>query len=203
MDAAKEILAGQFKPGYNYFTITLIGMLPAVALIGIAVYASNRIAPKRVYCVIAGGMIGYLAILILIHVAVIYPLYGGGKMSSTAVIAYLFIPYHSAWAITIGSLVGWMISCIPGIRRPLDPSRCPVCDDQFTGSAISSCTRCGWKKIQSRRRCPCGHIRPVGDITPCPRCGRFHCPKCQYNIEHVDHERCPECGEEIRRANPA
>ena len=152
MDALKEILAGQFKPGYNYFLITLIGMLPAIALIFIAKDVSKRIAPRRVYCVIAGGLIGYLAILILIHAAVIYPLYGGGKMSSTAAIAYLFIPFHSVWTILIGLLIGWLISFSPGIRRPLDPSRCPI---------------------------------------------------CQYDIEHANHERCPECGYKIDIKKPA
>lgn len=197
MDALKEILVGQFKPGHNYFLITLYGMLPAIALISIAKDVSKRIAPRRVYCVIAGGLIGYLAILILIHVAVIYPLYGGGKMSSTAVIAYLFIPFHSVWAILIGLLIGWMISFCPGIRRPLDPSRCPICDDQFSGSGIPSCTRCGWKRKQTWRICPCGHIRPSGELALCPQCGRFRCPICQYDIEHANHECCPECGYKI------
>ena len=29
------------------------------------------------------------------------------------------------------------------------------------------------------------------------------CVKCAYDLREVDHQACPECGEEIRRANPA
>ena len=202
LDALREVLTGQFRPGYNYFLITLIGMLPALALIVVAKYASNRIAPKRVYCVLTGGLVGYLTILILIHVAVIHPLYGGGKMSSTGALAYLFIPFHSVWAIAIGLLIGWLISFIPGIRRPPDPSRCPVCDDQLTEKTNSHCTRCGGAQQRSRRRCTCGRILPEHHDKPCPKCGRFRCPNCQYDIAHVDHDACPECGTSIVKVKP-
>ena len=29
------------------------------------------------------------------------------------------------------------------------------------------------------------------------------CVKCAYDLRAVDHEACPECGEEIRKGNPA
>ena len=29
------------------------------------------------------------------------------------------------------------------------------------------------------------------------------CVKCAYDLRGLDHEACPECGEEIRKANPA
>ena len=35
------------------------------------------------------------------------------------------------------------------------------------------------------------------------RARRGHCLKCAYDLRGVDHEACPECGKEIRKANPA
>ncbi len=30
-----------------------------------------------------------------------------------------------------------------------------------------------------------------------------HCPQCAYDLRGYEHERCPECGKEIRQGNPA
>ncbi len=32
---------------------------------------------------------------------------------------------------------------------------------------------------------------------------RGRCPHCGYDLSGTDHTQCPECGEEIRKANPA
>ena len=32
---------------------------------------------------------------------------------------------------------------------------------------------------------------------------RGRCPHCGYDLSGTDHEACPECGEEIRKDNPA
>jgi len=47
------------------------------------------------------------------HAAVWWPLYFRGyRMSSTAVIAFLFIPFYALGALAVGLLVGYVISLV-------------------------------------------------------------------------------------------
>lgn len=62
---------------------------------------------------------GILLLMILGHVAVWYPLYGGGHMSSTAVIAFFFIPFYCIAAMAIGLLIGWAVSLLPFFKNEM------------------------------------------------------------------------------------
>jgi hypothetical protein len=50
------------------------------------------------------------------HVSVWYPLYGPGHVSSTAVIAFIFIPFYCLASLCVGLVVGWLISHLPRFR---------------------------------------------------------------------------------------
>ena len=41
------------------------------------------------------------------------------------------------------------------------------------------------------------------DVRYIIRLKRGRCPQCGYDLQGADHEACPECGEEIRKGNPA
>jgi hypothetical protein len=71
----------------------------------------------RLACVTLGGLLGILAFMIPAHVSVWYPLYGGGHMASTAVIAFVFIPFYCIATLALGLLAGWAVSLIPFLRH--------------------------------------------------------------------------------------
>ena len=55
---------------------------------------------------------GILVLMVFGHVAVWYPLYSEDHMSSTAVIAFFFIPFYCLGTMAIGLLIGWVISLL-------------------------------------------------------------------------------------------
>lgn len=112
--AIVDIIKRQFAAGENLFLIMLFGLIPFAALIGIvnSLY-NNRLRWKRLDCVFYGGLAGILIITVWGHFAVWYPLYSGGDISSTAVIAFFFIPFYALFTMGIGMLVGWLISLMP------------------------------------------------------------------------------------------
>jgi len=115
--AAADILERQFSEGDNLFLIAAFGLIPFVALSIVCAVAAGRLAPSRLACLGIGGLVGILALMIPGHVAVWYPLYGPGHMSSTAVIAFLLIPFYCLGSLAIGLIVGWLVSLLPPFRH--------------------------------------------------------------------------------------
>lgn len=113
------ILERQFAEGENLFLIMVFGLIPFAILIGLTALLSPKIKGKRLDCLFIGGLTGILVLMVFGHVAVWYPLYGGGHMSSTAVIAFFFIPFYCIAAMGIGLLIGWVISRLPFFRNQL------------------------------------------------------------------------------------
>ena len=115
--ATIDILQRQFKEGDNLFLTALFGLIPFGALSVACVVASRRLSPVRLSCFGAGGLLGILCLMIPAHVGVWYPLYGGGHMSSTAMIAFFFIPFYCIVTLCIGLFVGWLVSLLPVFRH--------------------------------------------------------------------------------------
>jgi hypothetical protein len=115
--SALSILERQFAEGHNLFLITVFGFIPFAILIGITVILSHTVKGKRLDCLFIGGLLGILVVMVLSHLAVWHPLYGGGHMSSTAVIAFFFIPFYCIVAMVIGMLVGWAIAHLPFFKN--------------------------------------------------------------------------------------
>jgi hypothetical protein len=106
-----DILRRQFAHGENLFLITAFGLIPFAILIGATALFSLKLKDKRLDCVFIGGLVGILALMILGHISVWFPLYSGGHMSSTAVIAFLFIPFFCIVSMGVGLLIDFLISC--------------------------------------------------------------------------------------------
>lgn len=117
LDAIKDIAVRQFAPGHNLFVIALFGFIPFAILIGILFRVSRTLTARRVYCLLVGGILGILALMIYGHVSIWYPLYGGGHMSSTAVIGFIFIPFFCIPTMLAGLALGWGISLFPWFRK--------------------------------------------------------------------------------------
>lgn len=111
-----DILRRQFAGGHNLFLIAAFGLIPFAALSAVCFIASRWLNSSRLACVTGGGLLGILLLMIPTHVAVWYPLYGPGHMSSTAVIAFLFIPFYCLVTLAIGLIIGWLISRLPRFR---------------------------------------------------------------------------------------
>ncbi len=118
--SAQDILRRQFAEGHNLFLLALLGLIPFAALSVVCLVAARRLSPVRLACLGVGGLVGILGLMVPAHVAVWYPLYGPGRMSSTAVIAFLFIPFYCLVTLGIGLLVGWCISMLPFFRHVLE-----------------------------------------------------------------------------------
>jgi hypothetical protein len=121
--AIADILRRQFAKGHDLFSIALWGLIPFVALSVACFIAARRLAPSRLTCVALGGLLGILAIMVPGHVSVWYPLYGPGHPSSTAVIAFFFIPFCSIVTLGVGLLVGWIVSLLPVFRHTTNVAR--------------------------------------------------------------------------------
>ena len=111
-----SILKRQFAEGQNLFLIMVFGFIPFASLIIFIALLSRTINGKRLDFIFMGGLVGILILMVLGHVAVWYPLYGGGHRSSTAVIAFLFIPFYCIGTMGVGMLIGWVISLLPFLK---------------------------------------------------------------------------------------
>ncbi len=117
-----DILRRQFAAGHNLFLLAAFGLIPFAALSLVCFIASRWLSPSRLTCVAGGGLLGILLLMIPAHVAVWYPLYGGGHLSSTAVIAFVFIPFYCLATLGIGLIIGWLISRLPRFSSPTSPA---------------------------------------------------------------------------------
>ena len=107
------ILQRQFAAGHNLFLIMIIGFIPFAILMGITAIVSIKIKGKQLDCIFYGGLTGIVALMAFGHIAIWYPLYGGGHMSSTAVIGFFFIPFYCIATMGMGLVIGWAVSFLP------------------------------------------------------------------------------------------
>jgi hypothetical protein len=112
-----DILRRQFAEGHNLFLIALFGLIPFAVLSIVCFKAARRLDSSRLACVAVGGLLGILSLMVWGHVAVWYPLYAGGHMSSTGVIAFISIPFYCLGTQLIGLLAGWAVSLLPFFRH--------------------------------------------------------------------------------------
>jgi hypothetical protein len=111
--AITSILHRQFAEGDNLFLIAILGLIPFGALSIFSLLAARRFYPARLACLGIGGLLGILCLMIPAHISIWYPHYSGGRMSSTAVIAFVFIPFCCLFTLGLGLLIGWGVSVIP------------------------------------------------------------------------------------------
>lgn len=116
LTATGHILHRQFAAGHNLFLLAVFGLIPFATLSTICAIAAKKLSPQRLACLGIGGLIGILGLMIPAHVAVWYPLYGPGHMSSTAVIAFVFIPIYCLGTMAVGLAIGWLVSLLPQFK---------------------------------------------------------------------------------------
>ena len=117
-----DLARRQFAEGENLFLLALFALIPFALLSVISLIAGRFVSARRLGYISAGGLVGILAFMVPAHVSVWYPLYGGGHMSSTAVIAFIFIPFYCVATLVIGLVIGLAISFLPFLRNDARPS---------------------------------------------------------------------------------
>src|SRR5712691_10697863 len=110
--AIVDLARRQFALGENLFLLALIGLIPFALLSVISLIAGRFVSGRRLACIAICGLVGILAFTVPAHVSVWYPLYGGGHMSSTAV-----IPFYCVATLVVGLLIGLAISFLPFLRH--------------------------------------------------------------------------------------
>ena len=98
------------KKRHIYLPVIFGALTPSLVIFILEVSVGHVSPVRSLDFLFVGGLVGILVLMVFGHVAVWYPLYGGGHMSSTAVIAFFFIPFYCIAAMGIGLLIGWVIS---------------------------------------------------------------------------------------------
>lgn len=116
--------------GFDPFLLVL-SMVPFVVVTAVISVVGERRRPYAFW----GGLIGAWGFTVYGHATVWYPLFvPGRRMSSTAVIAFLFIPFYALIPMAIGLLVGWGVSFLPLFQegKKNKPAREEGEDDKFS-----------------------------------------------------------------------
>jgi len=106
----KQITHRQFASGENLFLLAIIGLIPFVILSSFLQCMRLKLATAGLCCVMICGLIGILSFMIPAHIGVWKPLYTHEHMSSTAVIAFFFIPIYCTITMLVGLGLGFGIS---------------------------------------------------------------------------------------------
>jgi len=105
--AIRDVASRQFASGNNLFLLAAVGLIPFLLLTGILILISrSEKGSDWVPWLSITGTLGALALMIPAHVGVWLPLYAGAHMSSTAVVAFFFIPFYCCVTMCIGLLIG-------------------------------------------------------------------------------------------------
>jgi hypothetical protein len=112
----KQIAHRQFASGDNLFLLAIIGLIPFAILSSFLQGMRTKLTTTGLRCVMICGLIGILSFMIPSHISVWKPLYTHEHMSSTAVIAFLFIPIYCTTTMLVGLGIGFGISHFFGWR---------------------------------------------------------------------------------------
>lgn len=145
LSAIVDVLDGQFAQGRNLFTLALLGLLPFIVLAAMVPRFAARHPRRACTALWASGLVGILAVMVPGHAAVWWPLYGPGRMSSTAVIAFLFIPVYCAGSLFLGLAIGRLVIRMDWFQ-PSGIGHCHLCGYNLKGNTSGVCPECGEKK---------------------------------------------------------
>jgi len=112
-----DIMSHQFAAGHNLFLLAFIGLIPFALLSVILFYYEKKNSKIKTSILMFSGLIGILMLMLPAHYSIWYPLYEPNHMSSTAVIAFLFIPIYCVLTMFIGIFIGTKINKIKGLNK--------------------------------------------------------------------------------------
>ena len=110
--AIRHIASWQFAEGHNMFRIAIFGLIPFCTLIVILLCLSRKLKRDWFFLCAILGLLGILGYMIPAHVSVWRPLYIGTRTSSTAAIAFLFIPFYCLGTMGVGLAVAGLTTVV-------------------------------------------------------------------------------------------
>jgi len=110
-------LTDDFFGGKNLWFATASGLMPFAILAVLLNILATRVRDGGMCLILLMGLVCAVGLMIPAHISVWRPLYVGGRMSSTAVLAFLFIPIYSTMSLAIGSALGFTIHWLFGRWR--------------------------------------------------------------------------------------
>ncbi len=91
--------------------VTALALVPFVALI-VAMMAISVRPGWRLECVFWGGLLPISFVTLDMHLAVWWPFYFGGHISSTGVINFIWGPFVALGFLVVGMIVGYLLSWV-------------------------------------------------------------------------------------------
>ncbi|RJG05946.1 hypothetical protein D3870_07870 [Noviherbaspirillum cavernae] len=118
--AFKDILGRQFAEGHNLFLLAVWSLIPFVVLSAILLFLPAGFSRRRVAWLSIFGLLGALGLMVPIHWSVWEPVYSGRDVSSTAVVAFVPLPFMCVFTMFLGLGVGWLVTKAPWfqLERP-------------------------------------------------------------------------------------
>jgi hypothetical protein len=120
--AMQDIAGRQFAAGHNLFLLAAWSLIPFLVLSALLLIQPTSFSRSRVACLSVFGLLGILGLMVPAHWAVWAPLYNGGRMSSTAVVIFIPLPFLCLVTMLPGLAVGWLVSSFPWFQVAVPPS---------------------------------------------------------------------------------
>lgn len=122
-ESIEDIRSKQFQQGHNLFLLAAVASIPFFALAVLQLVLAITCHRSTWYWMTVAGLFGIFAVMVPSHYAVWAPLYGPGRMSSTAVIAFLFIPFLCLGGMAAFMLLMWLFTWLARRIRRLAASQ--------------------------------------------------------------------------------
>ena len=114
LDLTLDIFFRHFKA---FLLVILISSIPFVAQMLLIWIVSFKSRGRRLESIFWGGFVSIFGPTLFGHYIVWNPLYTQDeRISSTAILAYIFIPLYCLLFLVIGSIIGWSLSFFPWLK---------------------------------------------------------------------------------------
>jgi len=111
--AIQDIAGSQFAEGHNLFLLAVWGLIPFLVLSVLLLVQPASFPRSRIACLSIFGLLGILGLMVPTHWEVWAQLYNGGRMSSTAVVVFIPLPFLCLVTMLPGVAIGWLVSKLP------------------------------------------------------------------------------------------
>jgi hypothetical protein len=132
LTSLRDIAHRQFAGGHNLFLLAVIGLVPFAVLAILLRFLSRHLTRGSFLFLSLCGLAGILAFMIPMHVVVWRPLYTDEHASSTAVIAFVFIPFYCVATMSVGLAAGALVSIPAWVRQSRERDNARVSSSQTT-----------------------------------------------------------------------
>lgn len=113
----QHVLGWHYTAWHKFSSLALYELIPFVALSVIVFCLPGKVPREWIILIGLLGLLGILVYMVPAYVSVWRPLYTGARMSSTASIAFAFIPFYCLGTMVIGLAVAGLTAVISALLR--------------------------------------------------------------------------------------